>query len=87
MHKTATTINTNIIQQQYIQDTYRTQWDSKIHTKKIYAIKHMYTKVKSHPVIKVMYIVCHVTIVFKSESLKLLETYGPVQACNGLALL
>jgi len=27
-----------------------------------------------------------VPIVLKSESLKLLEPYGPVQACNGIAL-
>ena len=28
----------------------------------------------------------HVPIVLKSESLKLLEPSGPIQACNGIAL-
>jgi hypothetical protein len=59
MHKPATTMNTNIIQQQYItsNNTYRTLTEHngaqkytiklKIHNKTIYTINHMYTKVKT----------------------------------------
>ena len=47
----------------------------------------MFPEVKGGRCVGLTTLPSHVLIVLKSESLNLLEPYGPAQACNGIALL